>query len=156
MPISWGWKTSAHYVLQHLASLIVDGIWLVLFVFFLNCYLAAPPPTLGHYRGGSLTHPMLITCVLHIQPKGHQEPCNEVGSLSSAEHLVGFKPGTFRFWSQCLNPLCHSPQMSVMVDEKCKNLKKCLLCNKITVTFQFIECCIDDFHYILKSSKRFI
>ena len=30
---------------------------------FFNCYLAAPQPTLGHYRGGSLTHRMLITCV---------------------------------------------------------------------------------------------
>ena len=29
--------------------------------FFLNCYLAVPRPTLGHYRRGSLTHPMLIT-----------------------------------------------------------------------------------------------
>ena len=29
--------------------------------YFFNCYLAAPRPTLGHYRGDSLTHPMLIT-----------------------------------------------------------------------------------------------
>ena len=77
------------------------------FSFFFNCYLAAPRPTLGHYRGGSLTHPMLITCVLHIQPEGHQEDRSEVGSLRSAECLVGFEPGTFRFWSQCLNPLGH-------------------------------------------------
>ena len=34
--------------------------------YFFNSYLAAPRPTLGHYQGGSLTHPMLITCVLHI------------------------------------------------------------------------------------------
>ena len=69
------------------------------------CYLAAPRPTLGHYQGGSLSHPMLITCVLHIRPEGHQEPRNEVGSLTLAECLVGFEPGTFRFWSQRLNPL---------------------------------------------------
>ena len=47
-----------------------------------NCYLAAPRPTLGHYRGDSLTHPMLITYVLHIRPEGHREPRSEVGSLS--------------------------------------------------------------------------
>ena len=76
--------------------------------FFLNCYLAVPPPALGHYWGGNLTHPMLITCVLHIWPEDHWEPRSEVGSLSLAECLVGFEPGTFRFWSQRLNPLGHS------------------------------------------------
>ena len=82
--------------------------------------MTAPRPTLGHYRGDSLTHPMLITCVLHIRPEGHrelmlitcvlrirpegqQEPRNEVGSLSPAERLVGFEPGTFRFLLQRLN-----------------------------------------------------
>ena len=33
---------------------------------FFNCYLAAQRPTLGHYLGGSLTHPMLITAILPI------------------------------------------------------------------------------------------
>ena len=82
--------------------------------------MTAPRPTLGHYRGDSLTHPMLITCVLHIRPEGHRElmlitcvlrirregqqkPRNEVGSLSPAERLVGFEPGTFRFLLQRLN-----------------------------------------------------
>ena len=77
-------------------------------IFFFNCYLAAPRPTLGHYRGGSLTHTMLITCVLHIRPEGNREPRNEVGSLSPAEHLVGFEPGIFPFWWQRLDPLGHS------------------------------------------------
>ena len=71
---------------------------------FFNYYLAAPRPTLGHYLGGSLTYPMLIPCVLHIRPGGHLEPRTEVVSLSLAERLVEFKPGTFRFWSQRLNP----------------------------------------------------
>ena len=65
--------------------------------YFFNCYLAAPRPTSGHYRGDSLTHPMLITAFLHIRPEGHREPRSEVGSLSPAERLVGFEPGTFRF-----------------------------------------------------------
>ena len=75
--------------------------------FFSNCYLAVPWPNLGHYRS-SLTHLMLITWVLHMWSKGHQEPLNEVGSLSLAKHLVGFDLGTF--WSsKCLKPLGHSP-----------------------------------------------
>ena len=52
---------------------------------------------------------MLITAFLHIRPEGHREPRNEVGSLSPAEHLVGFEWGTFRYFLQCLNPLGHSP-----------------------------------------------
>ena len=38
----------------------------LVFLFFFNCYLAAPRPTLGHYRGDSLTHPMLITAFFYI------------------------------------------------------------------------------------------
>ena len=34
-----------------------------------NCYLAAPWPTLGHYQGGSLIHPMLITVFYIFDPK---------------------------------------------------------------------------------------
>ena len=66
-------------------------------VYFINCYLAAPRPTFGHYLGGSLTHPMLITAfLLYIfDPEGHRKPCSEVGSMSPAERLVGFEPGTF-------------------------------------------------------------
>ena len=60
--------------------------------YFFNYYLAAPRPTLVHYRGGSLTHPMLPTCVLHIGPDGHQGHRSEVGPLSPAGRLVGFEP----------------------------------------------------------------
>ena len=60
----------------------------VLFIYiydFFNCYLAEPQPTFSHYWGDSLTHPMLITCVLHIQPEGHRKSRNQVGSRSPAE-----------------------------------------------------------------------
>ena len=67
------------------------------YYYFFNCYLVAPRPTSGHYRGDSLTHPMLITAFLHIRLEGHREPRSEVGSLSPAKRLVGFEPGTFRF-----------------------------------------------------------
>ena len=58
-------------------------------------YLAVPWPTLGHSQGDSLNNPMLITVFVQVRPEGHWEPCNEVGSLSPAEHLAGFEPGTF-------------------------------------------------------------
>ena len=69
---------------------------------FFICYLAAPWPILDHYRGDSLTHPMLITALFSFDAKGYR---NEVGSLSPAECLVMFEPGTFRILSQRLNPL---------------------------------------------------
>ena len=50
-------------------------------------------------------------CVLHFRREGHREPCSEVGSLSLAERLVGFEPGTFWSLLQCLKPLGHSPQI---------------------------------------------
>ena len=68
-----------------------------IYIYFFNYYLAAPRPTSGHYRGDSLTHPMLITAFVHVRPEGHREPRSEVGSLSPAERLAGFEPGTFRF-----------------------------------------------------------
>ena len=37
--------------------------------YIFNCYLAAPRPALGHYRGGSLIHPMLITVFYIFDPK---------------------------------------------------------------------------------------
>ena len=49
-------------------------------------------------------------CIFYFRSKGHQEPLNEIGSLSPAKHLVGFEPGTFQFLLQRLNPLGHSPQ----------------------------------------------
>ena len=42
---------------------------------------------------------------VYIRPEGHREPRNEVGSLSPAERLADFEPGTFRFLLQYLNPL---------------------------------------------------
>ena len=42
--------------------------YLFLYFPFFNCYFAAPRPTFCHYRGGSLTQPMLITGYLHVQP----------------------------------------------------------------------------------------
>ena len=72
---------------------------------FFNCYLAVPRPTLSHSQGDSLTNSMLMTAFVHVRPEDHRETCNEIGSLSLAECLAGFQPGTFQFWLQRLNRL---------------------------------------------------
>ena len=53
--------------------------------------------------------PNVIHCVLHFRSEGHWKPHSEVGSLSTAERLVGIEQGTFQFLLQHLNPLGHSP-----------------------------------------------
>ena len=95
---------------------------------FFNCYLAAPLPALGHYRGDSLTHPMLITVFYILDPKVstrtfHGEPHNVVGSLSPTKCLARFELGTFQFLLQRLNPLGHSP-LNRMVTTKWTNHKE--------------------------------
>ena len=52
---------------------------------------------------------MLITVFVQFQPEGHHELCNEAGSLSLGDCLVGFELGTFRFKLQHLSLLGHSP-----------------------------------------------
>ena len=47
--------------------------------------LVAPRPTLGHSLGDSLIHPMFITAILLVQPKGYLAPRNQVRSQSPAE-----------------------------------------------------------------------
>ena len=70
------------------------SFWAIFCPFFCNCYLAVPLPTLGHSRGDSLTKPMLITS---FSTSSSPRSPGASGSLSPAEYLVGFEPGTFRF-----------------------------------------------------------
>ena len=60
--------------------------------YFFNCYLAAPRPALGHYRGGSLIHPMLITVFYIFDPK-------VTGSLvlSTCRSFLYFLPFNFLY-----------------------------------------------------------
>ena len=67
--------------------------------------------TFGPLLGRQPQSPDINHCVLYIRPEIDREPRSEVGSVSLAQRLVGFEPGTFRFWLQRLNPLGHSPQM---------------------------------------------
>ena len=76
---------------------ILKIIYLFIYLFF-DCYLVAPCPTLGHYSDSSHAHLILIAAFLHIWLECHKKPRSEVGSVSLAEPLMGFEPGTFRFW----------------------------------------------------------
>ena len=77
---------------------IVSHIWLKKSSFLTSIFAAAPRATLGQYWGDSLTHLMLVTVFLQIWGKGHQEACNEVGSLSQTKHLVVFEARTLWFY----------------------------------------------------------
>ena len=47
-------------------------------IFFFNCYLAVPWPTLGHSQGDNPTNPMLITAAfVQVRLEGCWEPHNE-------------------------------------------------------------------------------
>ena len=63
---------------------------------FFFSHLAALKPTLGHWKGGILTHPMLIPTLFQVWPEDYRESRNEVRSQSTS---VGFESETFRFWS---------------------------------------------------------
>ena len=41
-------------------------------------------------------------CTIQFRPKGHRETRNKIDSLNSAECIVGFEPGTFRFHHNAL------------------------------------------------------
>ena len=53
--------------------------------------------TFGPLSGRQPQSPDINHCVLYIRPEGDREPRREVGSVSLAQRLVGFEPGTFRF-----------------------------------------------------------
>ena len=61
--------------------------------------------TLAHYRGNSLTQPMLINAFLHFWLEGQPEPQSEVESLKPQRAPNKVWTGIQRF-----NPLGHSPQ----------------------------------------------
>ena len=76
---------------------------------FLQLLFGCPTANFGPLSRGQTHSPDVNHCVLRLRPEGHREPCSEVESLSPAERLVGFEPGTFRFLLQRSNPLGHSP-----------------------------------------------
>ena len=80
-------------------------LFMFLFIFFFYLLFGCPTANFGPLSRGQPHSPDVNHCVLHFRPEGHREPRNEVGSLSPAERLVGFEPGTFRFLLQRLNPL---------------------------------------------------
>ena len=73
--------------------------WLPCLVYelFFELLFGCPTANFGPFLRESLTNLMLIPAFTQFQPESHQEPCNKGGSLSLAEHLEGFEPGTFQF-----------------------------------------------------------
>ena len=67
------------------------------FLFFFNCYLAVPRPTLGHSPGVSLTNPMLSLHFNDIDPKVTGNLVIRMGpqAWSSAQWCLNQEPSDF-------------------------------------------------------------
>ena len=78
--------------------------------FFFVFYFAAPRTILSRHRGGSLTLPMLILCVISFQPESHRE-LNKVVHLSLLERPIGCKPEHLLIHLQRLSPLGYSTEI---------------------------------------------
>ena len=89
---------------------------------------------MGHSLGESLVHPMFITAILLVQPKGYLEPCNWVGSQSPAECIswiwIGWKRSILANWqggtlTYFITKKKWKRQKHIFVNEKQeKNVKK--------------------------------
>ena len=89
-------QLSNKYTYNESNTFLQNVVEVTRFIFFFNCNLTAPRPTLGHSQRDSLTNPMLITMCYLYRPEGNREPRSKVGSLIPAERIARFDPGTFR------------------------------------------------------------
>ena len=62
---------------------------------FFQLLFGCPTANFGPFSRGQPHSPDVYHSVFIFSTRGHQEPRNEVGSLSPAEPLVGFEAGTF-------------------------------------------------------------
>ena len=114
------WKTFHHLLQLVISYCISDAVIfgcclpfrLCKWIFF-NCYFAAPLPTMGHSPWGQPRQADVNHCILAILTWSLPKALQGCGSLlnPAAEWLVGFEPGTFRFYSQCINPRGYSPRI---------------------------------------------
>ena len=112
--------------------------------------MAPPRSTLGHYRGESLTHPMLITVLFGFRTKGHREPPNKVGSSSPAKRLVEFEAATFRFYHHAL--IHHDTLPNFSQFNNC-NMKESRHTQNSTSHFEMFEILINELDFVIKSEK---
>ena len=99
LPLAWTWflqglEVTSWYPFAALPCLFITNL--------LNKLFYCSTTNFGHYRGHGLTHLMLIRAVIQFWQEDHREPHNEDGSLSPAEQLEGFKPGTIGFYHKTL------------------------------------------------------
>lgn len=59
---------------------------------FFYLLLASLQPTLGHYQGGTITHLMVSTELVHFQPECHWEPL--IGAACLSQGLLGLEQET--------------------------------------------------------------
>ena len=94
---------------------------------FFNCYLAAPRPTLGHYRGDSFTLPMLIIAFFtfstqrtfrflqqRLNPLGHHCHPQQIKRLSNTT-LVLYYSQSVIMENSCISNICRTNRWFVLV-----------------------------------------
>ena len=98
------------------------AIYLARYLFFFHYYLANPGPTLGHYRGDSLTHPMLITAFYIFDPKvtGSLVPRLGPEARPSAQWGLNREPSNSYY-----NALTHQATLPKDLGD-CQQLSSCL------------------------------
>ena len=74
------------------------------FLNFLYLLFGCPQANFIPLQGGNGTHPVLITALFLVQPKGYWEPHNQVESQSWAQHIKGIRTVNIPILSVMSNP----------------------------------------------------
>ena len=75
----------------HQLVLSLESFPLLTVIFFKKLLFGCPTGNFGPLSGGQPHSPYANHCILHISPESHQEPRDEIGSLSPAKCIVGFE-----------------------------------------------------------------
>ena len=103
--------TKKKYYLGHMVNMTLKTLFLTNSnsVYFFKLLFEFPTANFVSLLRGQPHSLDVNHCVLHFWPEDYRESRNEVGSLSLAKCLVGFKLGSFQFLL-CRNPLGQSSQ----------------------------------------------
>ena len=75
----------------------------ILFEYTFFWLFGCPTANFGRLWRGQPHSPDNNHCIIQFQLEGYRKPRNVIGSLSPAEHLVGFKLGSFQFCHNATN-----------------------------------------------------
>ena len=97
------------YITDIIIVITIIVIIVIITSIFFKLFLGSPMANFELLLTVQPHSPNVNHCIIHFQLEGHQEPHNEVGSLSLAEHLMGFESAILLF---CHNPFTHLAETS--------------------------------------------